>query len=471
VRRRPARAIVVPAVLTLVVLTAGLVTWFGRSHPRNAGSPRPNFVFILTDDQRWDSLSTTPEIRSLIVDHGLSFRNAFVTTSSCCPSRSSILTGQYSHTTGVLDGSAAGRPGGAPAFKDKSTLATWLHDDGYTTGLVGKYLNDFALMPPGYVPPGWDEFDAMAQPHHESRYYDYQLDENGKVVRYGSAPNDYNTTVLQQKATAFIERASDPFFLYFATTAPHLPATPAPGDAGRLRNVPWHRPPSFNERDVSDKPEAAKLPPLTEIDIKHIRDRRERQLESMLAVDRAVKAIFDEVSAKGELNSTYFIFTSDNGFLYGEHRLSGKIWPYEESIRVPMVIRAPGMNAPRTDDHIALNIDLAPTIAELAGIRPGLPEDGRSLVPFLQGRSPPWRKDFIEEFLGDGQGVPRFVAVRTTRYLYVEYFNGWRELYDLRKDPYELENLAGTTRAAGLQAALASRLRALYPGPTVPPSR
>jgi N-acetylglucosamine-6-sulfatase len=447
----------------VIALVAGLTSGFGLWG--SSGATRPNLVLIVTDDERWDSLGTMPEVRSLLADHGVTFKNMFVTTSLCCPSRASILTGQYSHHTGVLDGSTGGAPGGAPAFHDRSTIATWLHDAGYTTGLVGKYLNDYAALPTGYIPPGWDTWDAIAQARHEDKYYGYELNENGTIVKYGNAPSDYTTTVLQNKATAFIDRARSPFFLYFAPVAPHLPAIPAPGDAGALADLPPFHPPSFLEADVSDKPQAAFLPPVSRSLAEPALSDRRHMLQSLLAVDRAVAAIVHEVETKEELSNTYFLFTSDNGFLWGEHRLIGKIWPYEESIRVPLVVRVPGSRTPRTDSDMVLNIDLASTLAELAGVAPGLPQDGRSLVPLLRGKDPPWRSSFVEEFLGDAPRQPRFVALRTTRYVYVEYRNGWRELYDLRTDRWELRNIAREPGTAALRSRLSSQLHASFARP------
>ena len=228
---RPRFLIPAAAAVLAAVLVAGLVVAWRVSGGRG---DRPNVVLIVTDDQRWDTLATMPAVQRLLVDGGITFRNAFATTPSCCPSRVSLLTGRYSRHTGVLDGSAGNAPGGAPAFDDRSSLATWLDDAGYRTGLVGKYLNDYAELPTGYVPPGWDEWYAVAQSRPQIRYYDYELNENGTIVHYGRAPADYSTTVLHNKALGFLRGAdpSAPFFLYFAPIAPHPPATPAPEDVG-----------------------------------------------------------------------------------------------------------------------------------------------------------------------------------------------------------------------------------------------
>jgi len=173
--------------------------------------------------------------------------------------------------------------------------------------------------------------------------------------------------------------------------------------------------------------------------------------------------------ARHQLRNTVIVYTSDNGFLWGEHRLGDKVWPFQESTHVPLIVRTPWTTRPKRNNQPVLNIDLAPTISELAGVTPGLPEDGHSFVPFLRGRQVPWRHAFLVEFLGkellqDG-GPPPYVAVQTRRNLSVEYKNGWRELYDLRKDPWELNNLAGEARTKPLQAKLNELLHRLYDAP------
>jgi arylsulfatase A-like enzyme len=452
-----------------VALVLGLVVVAAVDRPagtRPGSAARPNIVLIITDDQRVDELAGMPNVRSLLIDHGITFSNYFATTPSCCPSRSSLLAGQYSHHTGVLDGTAAPPPGGASAFHDTSTLATWLRADGYRTGLVGKYLNQYGMLPAGYIPPGWNEWDAIAQPIHEDDYYDYMLNENGKIVRYGDAPSDYSTTVLADKAMTFIRTSRQPFFLYFAPVAPHVPATPAPGDEARVPAVAPILAPSYNQADVSAEPWGTRVPPLRSGRQRKADEVRMGMYRSLLAVDRAVGDMVGALDSIGELNDTYILYTSDNGYLWGEHRIIGKLWPFEESIRVPLVVRVPGMDAPRTDPHLVLNIDMASTLTQLAGTRPGLPQDGRSFVPLLQGRSPPWRSAFVVEFLGSSSRLPpAFVALRTEQYMYVEFDNGWRDLYDVRADPFELHNLAEDPSARPVVSALATQLHTLFTAP------
>jgi len=467
--RRVLVAVVSAAVLVTLVLTgigraSADCTQESRRFPASnrPTSGRPNLVLIVTDDQRWDTLWAMPHVEHLLAAHGVTFANMFVTTSLCCPSRTSILTGEYSRHTGVRGDSPP--VGGAPAFADGSTLATWLHAGGYTTGLVGKYLNDYPMLGAGYIPPGWDEWDAVDETHPALLYYNYRLNENGMIVRCGARPADYSTTALGDRAVQFLQTAPQPFFLYFAPIAPHQPAKIDPGDRAPTPSVSPTPPPSFREPDISDKPWAGSLtfPNTTPVKMERWRT---RMLASLQDVDRVVARIVAALRERGALNNTVIAFTSDNGVLLGEHRLRGKVWPYEESIRVPLVIRTPWTRTPTTDTHLALNIDLAPTFSALAGVTPGLPQDGMSLVPLLHGTPTTWRTAFTEEYLAGGLlphgGPTPYEAIRTERYLYVEYLNGWRELYDLSTDPYELRNVAGEPQFAALQASLGARLRAL----------
>jgi arylsulfatase A-like enzyme len=304
----------------------------------------------------------------------------------------------------------------------------------------------------------------------EERYYDYTLNENGKLVHYGTKVSDYSTDVLARKARGFVASAREPFFLYFAPIAPHLPATPLPRDASTPLSLQRPRP-NFNERDISDKPWRAIYRRILQPAAIHYLDHEieDDQLRSLRDLDRQVGALVASLEQRGVLDRTVILYASDNGFLWGEHRLGGKIWPYEESIRVPLVIRVPWQSVwGTTNSRFVLNIDYASTLAELAGVRPRLPQDGRSLVPLLNGRSPPWRGEFVVEYLGASQyydgGPPPFRALRTVRWLYVEYLNGWHELYDLRADPYELRNLARGPASASVRARLARRLAAISAG-------
>jgi N-acetylglucosamine-6-sulfatase len=442
-----------------------------RSGPPNRpGLPPPNIVFIITDDQEIETLAYMPRLQAVLADQGVTFTNMFVTEPQCCPSHVSILTGQYPHNTGVLNNFYP--TGGWQKFfesgGESSTLATWLQDAGYATGRFGKYLVEYP-DDSTHVPPGWNEWHVQYGGF--GQYFNYSLNENGTVVRYGSAPSDYSADVLTGKVVEFIDRAevtddAQPFFVFFAPSAPHgdgVPngrATPAPRHKGMFQGKMAPRPPSFNEADVSDKPAPVRdLPPLTAQQIAGIDIEYQTRLEALQAVDEGIERIVKTLAERGELENTYIFFTSDNGYHLGQHRfVNGKFQVYEEDIRVPLVVRGPGVRRGATRDHFVLNIDFAPTIAELAGIQPGHAVDGRSLVP-LFGRKGPrghgsrmddplsarrWRQDFLVEIyrrsppLGNGDAIR---ALRTRDAVYVEYASGPRELYDLRADPFQLENV------------------------------
>lgn len=438
---------------------------------RHAADKRLNVVLILSDDERSDGTAVMKNARTLLADHGVTFTDAHVTTSMCGPSRASILTGQYSHHTGVLENFG---PDSYPAFdEEKDDLGVWMHRAGYETALVGKYVNSYTdAYVHNRIPPGWDDWQVMDSVPMEE-YYNYTVNDNGRLVHYGNKPSDYSTSVLTSKAVQFIKGARHPFFLYFAPVAPHLPAIPARRDRGKLENLAPLHSPDFNQRNIGKEPwrfwHKNMLSAAAQLYIRHVRIRQE---ESLLALDRSVRSVVQALKARHELNNTVILYTSDNGFLWGEHRLGGKIWPYEESTHVPLIVRTPWTHRAHHNSRPVLNIDLAPTISALAGVKPGLPEDGRSLVPFLHGKKTSWRHDFLVEYLGRSRlrqgGPPPYAAVQTRRHLYVEYKNGWRELYNLKWDPWELNNVAGEPRTKPLQAALHRTLQRLYQAPPAP---
>ena len=449
--------------------------------PATSRVRRPNIILLLTDDLDARAMGPFPRLKSLLSDQGTSFVNFFVSLSLCCPSRSSILRGQYAHNHQIFGNSPPS--GGFEKFHElgheDSTVATWLHDAGYRTALMGKYLNGYPNgVPPTYVPPGWDEWDSPARGNPYSEF-DYTLNENGALVAYGHNADDYMIDVIGRKATEFIEgsaSAGAPFFLYLPVYAPHQPATPAPRHADAFPGVTAPRPPSFNEADVSVKPEWVRdRPTLNDPQQRRIDELYRKRLQSMLAVEDLMASLVGTLQSTGQLDNTFLFFSSDNGFHLGEHRLPpGKQTAYEEDIRVPLIVRGPGVPAGRTLEQLAGNIDLAPTFAELAGAT--VPEfvDGRSLVRLL-GESPPasdeWRQVFLLEH-GDTSPpgaaprtrarpmIPAYRAMHTRDSVYMEYATGERELYDLRADPYELQNLQATTDSSGL-AQLSARLAEL----------
>lgn len=480
-------------VRALVVLAVLLVPSIAGAAPAGQGEgAKPNIVLVLLDDLDAAAVAQMPNVGALLGEQGTSFTNYFVTTPLCCPSRASLLRGQYVHNHGTLH---HGPGSGFTAFyeqgREESTVATWLQGGGYRTALYGKYLNGYPEgADPLYVPPGWDEWGSGTKAKEPYGGFDYELNENGTIVSYGARPEEYVTDVLAAKATGFVEGSvaeGRPFFLHLAPYAPHLPATPAPRHAEAFADAAAPRGPSFNEADVADKPGWVQGMPALDAAAEGELDERYRQrLRSLLAVDELVAGLVETLGSVGALENTFLFFTSDNGFHQGEHRLAeGKQTPYGESIRVPLLVRGPGVPAAATVAAMALNVDLGPTVAALAGVAAPEFVDGRSLAPFLGGAPPgAWRRvGLVEHFgtvdnwarhatrvtkdrddpaveraeVGRALPVPPYAGLRTAELLYVEYETGERELYDLRSDPHELENLAAGAAPATLEA-LAARL-------------
>ncbi len=445
--------------------------------PGNAADSRPNFIFILTDDMTLSELEFMPKTLELLGSEGATFSNFFVSSPLCCPSRVCILRGQYPHNTQILSNWEP--QGGFSKFHrlglEDSTIATWLQQAGYRTALIGKYLNGYPeSVEDTYIPPGWTEWyspvskDAVIE-------YNYTLNENGKLVAYQRDEEDYATDVFTNKAIQFIRQSVEeqtPFFAYVSVFAPHFPSIPAPRHKDLFKNYGpksmasfLEHIPSFNEEDISDKPQfVQEAPMLADQQITQLEKNFRNRLRSLQAVDEMVANLVDELDSLGQLDNTYIIFTSDNGYHMGQHRLpEGKSLPYEEDIHVPLVIRGPGIKPGTLVNALTVNIDFAPTIAELAGLSAPDFVDGRSFVPLLRGESPDdWRAGFLiergdpsEEYpslpaatpsgdLSEFKVPPAFFALRTADYAYVEYSTGEIELYDPRADPYQLQNLAAT---------------------------
>jgi N-acetylglucosamine-6-sulfatase len=430
---------------------------------------KPNIVFILTDDMRKDDMMYMPKTHSLLREQGMGFRNAFVSNALCAPSRASIMTGQYSHNNGVWSNSSTDSPstttGGWQAYQDngneKDNVATRLHNAGYRTGLFGKYLNGYTDTT--FIPHGWDRWFAAFS----SRYFDFDVNDQGTLRHFGTKDSDYKTDVLSRQTNAFIGNSASqgrPFFAYVAPIAPHEPSTPAPRDLHTFDGLKAPRLPSFNERKVSDKPSwIRKLPRLTADGITAINKRHEKRVESLQAVDDLVEGVVNELENAMVLSNTYIFFTSDNGFHRGEHRIPRQKWrPYEEDIHMPLVVRGPGVAAGSTTYKLVLNTDYLPTFTDLAGEQIPPYADGRSLRPVLDGSVTSWRSAILLE--GAANYSPAYYGIRTvstngiTRRKYVEYAGGARELYNLESDAYELANKYNATSPP---TGLASRLKVL----------
>jgi N-acetylglucosamine-6-sulfatase len=425
-----------------------------------------NVVLVLTDDQSFESVTRMPFLSGR--GDWFTFTHAYLNNAICCPTRASILTGQYSHHTGVES------TGGAPAFDDRNTVAVWLHGAGYRTGYFGKWhLGTKGFKRPvGYVPPGWDDWYAWEPPGGDGggdAYYGYTLNENGTLVSYGDSEQDYSTDVLAGKAIDFLRQAPEPFFLYLAPRAPHNPWTPAPRHEGLFATVPIVQSPDFNEADMSDKPAWWQTQPLRKESNEN--PARRSEWETSLAVDDALRELWNELEARGVLERTVVIFMTDNGYAYGEHRYNGKACAYEECSHTPLLVWYPGAPA-KTVPELVSSVDVAPTLAELAGIPTGAPIDGRSFVPLLTGPSPTtWPRNLLLRGYNGGLAPgqpPTYWGLRTLRYKYIETVGtGEVELYDLPRDPYELASVAGDPHYAGDMATLAARLANIRSQPPV----
>jgi N-acetylglucosamine-6-sulfatase len=445
---------------------------------------RPNIVFILTDDMALHDVEVMPKLKKLLIDEGTTFTNYFVTNSLCCPSRASILRGQYVHNHHVdsnIDSTGEGFQRFQRLGHEKSTIATWLKAAGYTTGLMGKYLNGYAdKNDPTHVPEGWDDWNSPID-NNAYKHFQYSLNENGKIVAYGDSSKDYLTDVIARKAAAFIHKTAakkEPFFLYLAPYAPHAPATPAPRHQALFPEAKAPRTASFNEKDVSTKPEYVRAQPmLSKKRIKTVDQLYRRRIQSLQAVDDLLEQLIATLKETGELGNTFIVFTSDNGFHLGQHRLfRGKRTAYEEDIHVPLIIRGPGVSARHSVSYLALETDLAPTFAEWASVTPPSFVDGRSIVALFKPQLPPlerWRQAVLIEHVPDseltalektlykGKQMPRltaYKALRSNNYLYVQYSSGERELYDLRNDPDQLHNVAAKLNSKDIEK-LSLRLR------------
>jgi arylsulfatase A-like enzyme len=457
-------AVLLFGALAVTVGQGGAVSAGGET-ARAPASPRPNVIVILTDDEDWKVHGYMPRTRRLLHEAGTTFSQYLVTYALCCPSRASLLRGQYPHNTGVVgnllpDG---GYLGFVEHGDESSTLATWLQSAGYYTVLAGKYLNGYDTYTGTRVPQGWSDWHALLG---HVKYFDVPLSENGRIVRHGHHAREYQTDLLRSIALSAIDKAAQrkqPLFLYIAPSAPHLPAEPAPRHAHLFEDVSLPEGAAYDEDDVDDKPPMirarGRLSPLDSLRFQQIYRHR---LQAMQAVDEMVEAIVDKLQAAGELDNTYIVYTSDNGWHMGEHRLhAGKNTAYEEDIRLPLVIRGPGVPAGKIVPQLALNIDLAPTIAELAHVAAPSWVDGRSLVPLWSQAPPPtWRKCALVQRSsntqtqsddGDEAGPEwGFRALRTDQYTYVDWTSGDWELYDLLADPAELHNLVRETDPAFL---------------------
>ncbi len=436
-----------------------------RAGAVSATSP-PNIVFVLTDDLTWNLVKYMPHVLAM-QRAGVTFSKYFVTDSLCCPSRTSIFTGEFPHDDGVFTNSSVG--GGFGAFMahhdETKTFASVLHDRGYQTGLFGKFLNLYAPEDTSrgqrpYIPPGWSAWDVADVNGYQE--YGYTLTAGRQLAHYGSRPSDYLTSVLSTKASRFISdsaAAQRPFMAEISTFAPHSPFVPAPADATKFPHLLAPQSPSFGRAVTNAPPWLRKVPPLTVRARGRINRVYRQRVRDVQSVDRMVGHLESELRNLGVAQNTYVVFSSDNGFHLGEHNLrKGKQTAFDTDIRVPLIVTGPAVPANRTISQLAENIDLAPTFETIAGSHPPANIDGHPLNPQLHGHTvADWRAAVLIEHHGPdlspsdpdypaaySGNPPSYEAIRTAKYLYVEYRNGQREFYDLATDPYELDDSYAT---------------------------
>jgi N-acetylglucosamine-6-sulfatase len=470
-----------PLLLLLALAAAATALALPSLRPDRAPAAfeRPSFVVLMTDDQTYQDMAAMPQTKRLIGSAGATFSHYYVSTPLCCPSRATYLTGQYGHNNGVYNNTPP--HGGVTALDARHTLPVWLHAAGYRTSHIGKYLNEYGLRRKPDIPPGWSDWHATVD---KSTYqmYGYKMFENGVLNKYGNFdvedPALYQTDVLRQKAVASIEATGPdtPLFLSLMFVAPHgeveTPGSttqpyvrPAPRDVGHFARL--REPPSFRgERDIRDKPPyIRRLQRTNRATATRVRSDFRARRESLLAVDDAVAAVVAALERTGRLSSTYILFTSDNGFFQGEHRIvKGKYLAYDPSTHVPLLMRGPGIPAGTHPHELVANTDLAPTALDATGAAADIPVDGRSMLPFARDPRLRTRRPILHEGLIPGDidrdaathshTLPRYHAIRTSRYLYVEWQGGARELYDLARDPGENQSRHRDRRYRRVRRAL-----------------
>lgn len=448
--------------------------------------PKPNVVVVMTDDQDFRSMHAMPKTRSLIARRGTTFSTSLVSLPLCCPSRATFMTGQYAHNHGVQWNHMPS--GGYEKLRQDETLPVWLRRAGYRTIHIGKFLNETGERNPTEVPKGWDDWHGGVDPTTYD-YYGYTLNHNGVLKTYGRGSRDYATDVyasLAERAIQKARKAGKPFFMSVAPLAPHTvavssgahmegtPALPAPRHAGRYAQAPMPIYPNFNEADMSDKPALAQFfpEPMNADAIAALTDHYRGRMGSLLAVDDLVERVVKALRKAGVYGDTNIIFTSDNGWILGEHRLrdpvtedgrpSGvKYVPFEGSSRVPLMAAGPSFPKGRKVTAPVVNADLAPTIAHIAGAKPKLPQDGVSLVRALRAPSLLDGRAVLLETFANPRGVSPYKAIRTERYRYEISETGFAGLYDLKRDPWELESRHDDPRYAKIEEILVAKLAKL----------
>ena len=507
-RTRTARAALLMAGLACLAVLALLV----RGEKSHAASGKPNIIMFTTDDQTVRDMIALPKTQALIGNAGASFLRAYASDPLCCPSRVTVQTGEYAHNTGVLGNTPPA--GGYSSFNDTNDLPIWLQTTGYRTIHIGKMPNGFGeVTNQHYVPPGWGPYDGGTGPSSRGEFYGFlfppssytgfTLDQNGVDKSYG--PDDYSTDVYGDLAVQRIDNhlknfPDSPLYMQVQFFAPHDPATPAPRHSGLFANALLPIDKTFNEKDVRDKPGwIRKISRFGPGLIAKIQNRYQRRLETLLAVDDAIEKVVHDLDEKGALGNTYLIFTSDQGFMQGQHRLhQGKFIAYEPSVQVPLEIRGPGIPAGSQSKALVWNGDITSTILQMAGAQPGLPQDGQSMLRYAQDPTLKSTRPLLFETGPPGTSfepgtpgaataghrvkvskyvknldldhtaqiaraivAPRYRGIRTGRYLLVKYGDGSREMYDLSRDRLELNSVYKDSRYFRVRKFLLKHLKRL----------
>jgi arylsulfatase A-like enzyme len=426
------------------------------AEPEARGSKAPpNIVMIMTDDQRWDQFGLvqreqgdsgrfpfieTPNLDALAAE-GMRFRNAFVTTSLCSPSRSAMLTGQYNHTNGIFDNFTH--------FTARPTWATALQSEGYTTAMFGKWHHGNQRDRPG--------FDVISTFVDQGKYFNNNFIVNGEVVE----TEGYIDSVTVDFAIDFLEtQGKKPFAMLVGFKAVHQPFMPMLEHAERYHGDEIRPSPNLDSKapwlHTHKKNDSINL---AFYDI----------LRTVDGVDQNVGRLLDALARLDLADNSLVIFTSDNGYYFREHGLGDKRSAYEESIRVPLLMRLPGViEAGTVSDELVINIDLAPTILDMVGMAVPTEMQGLSMRPLLEEEATPWRKGFLYEYWqleekGLARTIPTTLAVRTATHKLITYpgHDDWIELYDLTNDPYEVTNLVGDPESKKLKTEMQALLQQL----------
>ncbi len=470
------RALLTVSVLVGLSLTSGLAMAGGTAAASGQGESaaglaiRPNFLLILTDDQTRADLAVMSRVRNRIGASGTTFTRGFSQLPLCCPARASILTGQYAHNNGIMSLHGFGE------FERKfrrNNLAVWLRDAGYNTVLLGKYINGY----PGgrgarYVPPGWTDWQVPVRGVYN--YRRFTMNENGRLAAYRT----YQTTHWQNRGAQLVDKyaaADKPFFMWLSFLAPHYggpiesddpkadgSGLPTPNVGNTFRNAfsgtPLPDKPSFLEADMSDK---RALPGTGRRPVWQYRELYQQRLESLLAVDVAVGRVLDALDRSGEAGRTIVVFSSDNGYLVGEHRKVGKIVGYEESVGVPMLVRGPGFASGVRRSQLVSLTDLASTITRATGATSRLQQDGQPMQAASNDPSSGAGRPILLE-AGPEPSRRLYTGIRTADdHVLLRWRGGSREMYDLGEDPFQLNGRISAGESVAERARLIARLDAL----------